>query len=75
MVDDDLQCETVLSFDLNFRELIVFVPPHDATLVAVEPYTQTPDAINLENRGVDAGLRVLKPAESTTMRISIETVG
>ena len=75
LVDDDLQCETVLSFDHNFRDLIVFVPPHDDTLVAVEPYTQVPDAINLQARGVDAGLRVLKPSESTTMRISIETVG
>ncbi len=74
LVDDDLQCETVLSFDLNFRELVVFVPPHDDTLVAVEPYTQTTDAFNLEARGIDTGLRVLRPGESTTMRIAVETV-
>ena len=74
LVDEDLGCATLLSFDRAFRELVVFVPPHDDTLVAVEPYTQTTDAINLEARGVDAGLRVLKPGGSTTMRIAIETV-
>ena len=29
-------------------------------VIAVEPYTQTTDAINLQARGVDAGLRVLE---------------
>ena len=75
LVDTDLNCETTLTFDLNFRNLVVFVPPQDDTLVAVEPYTQTTDAINLAARGVDAGLRVLGPGESATMRIAVETVG
>ncbi len=75
LVDDDLRCETVLSFDQTFRDLVVFVPPQDNTLVAVEPYTQTTDAINLDARGIDAGLHVLKPGESVTMRIAVETVG
>ena len=75
LVDDDLGCETILSFDRSFRDLVVFVPPQDDTLVAVEPYTQTTDAINLAARGVDGGLRVLKPGEATTMRIAISTAG
>ena len=75
LVDDDLGCATVLSFDSTFRDLVVFVPPHDDTLVAVEPYTQTTDAINLQARGIDAGLRVLGPGESTTMRLAIATEG
>ena len=74
LVDDDLGCTTVLSFDRTFRDLVVFVPPHDDTLVAVEPYTQTTDAINLAARGVDGGLRVLKPGESITLWIAVETV-
>ena len=75
LVDEDLGCTTILSFDRNFRNLVVFVPPHDDTLVAVEPYTQTTDGINLEARGIDAGVRVLGPGETLTMRIAIETEG
>ena len=75
LVDEDLGCATVLSFDRTFRDLVVFVPPHDDTLVAVEPYTQTTDGINLEARGVDAGVRILGPGESLTMRIAIESEG
>ena len=47
-----------------FRELVVFTPPFDTSLIAVEPYTQATDAINLQARGVDAGLRVLGHGES-----------
>ncbi len=75
MVDDDLGCETVLSFDHSFRELVVFVPPQDDTLVAVEPYTQTTDAFNLKAQGIETGLRALEPGGSATMRIAVETVG
>lgn len=75
LVDDDLGCATILTFDRTFRDLVVFVPPFDDTLVAVEPYTQTTDAINLAARGIDGGLRILGPGETTTMRIAIETVG
>ena len=42
----------------SFRELVAFTPPHRHA-VALEPYTCTPDAINLQQRGVDAGWRVL----------------
>jgi aldose 1-epimerase len=43
-----------------FRELVVFTPPHRHA-VCLEPYTCTTDAINLQQRGVDAGLIVLEP--------------
>jgi aldose 1-epimerase len=43
-----------------FRELVVFTPPHRQA-VCLEPYTCATDAINLQARGVDAGLRVLPP--------------
>ena len=76
LVDTDLQAEFRLSFDRHFRELVVFTPPFGGgTLIAVEPYTQTTDAINLEARGVDAGLRVLGHGRSETMTIAMETVG
>lgn len=45
-----------------FRELVVFTPPHRQAL-CLEPYTCTTDAVNLQQRGIDAGLIVLQPGE------------
>ena len=38
-------------------------------VIAVEPYTQTTDAINLEARGIDAGLRRLGHDQQDTLTI------
>jgi aldose 1-epimerase len=46
----------------DFREMVLFTPPHREAM-CIEPYTCTTDAINLSQRGIDAGLRVLQPAE------------
>jgi len=73
--DEDLNAEFRLSFDRMFRDLVVFTPPQDPALIAVEPYTQTTDAINLQARGIDAGLRVLKHGQSETLRLAMETAG
>jgi aldose 1-epimerase len=43
-----------------FRELVAFTPPHRRA-VCLEPYTCVTDAVNLQPRGVDAGLLVLPP--------------
>jgi aldose 1-epimerase len=48
-----------------FRELVVFTPPHRQAF-CVEPYTCTTDAINLQQRGVDAGLLTLPPGGQWT---------
>jgi aldose 1-epimerase len=56
-----------------FRELVVFTPPHREAM-ALEPYTCTTDALNLQQRGVDAGLRVLEPGESWSGLVEM-TVG
>jgi aldose 1-epimerase len=52
-----------LSCSPDFREMVIFTPPHRQAF-CVEPYTCTTDAINLEQRGIDAGLRVLAPGET-----------
>lgn len=49
----------------SFRELVVFTPPHRQA-ICLEPYTCTTDAINLQQRGVDAGWQVLAPGETWT---------
>jgi aldose 1-epimerase len=46
-----------------FREMVLFTPVHRQA-ICVEPYTCTTDAINLQQRGVNAGLLVLQPGES-----------
>jgi aldose 1-epimerase len=40
--------------------LVVFTPPHRQAF-CVEPYTCTTDAVNLQQRGVDAGWLTLPP--------------
>lgn len=54
----------------DFRELVLFTPPHREA-ICLEPYTCTTDAINLQQRGIDAGWRVLKPGEHWRGEIEI----
>ena len=74
LVDQALKAEFRLSFDRNFRELVVYTPPDRGNLISLEPYTQTTDAINLQARGVDAGLRRLGHDQRDTLTIVMETV-
>lgn len=53
----------------DFRELVLFTPPHRKA-VAIEPYTCSADAAHLLARGVDSGWRTLEPGgqwESTVV--------
>jgi aldose 1-epimerase len=65
----------VYRFDRFFRELVIYTPP-DHSAICFEPYTCITDAINLQSRGIDAGLRVLAPGESAegTMILELETL-
>ncbi len=54
-----------------FREIVAFTPPW-ATAVCLEPYTCVTDAINLQQKGIDAGLQILPPGETWSGRIDIE---
>jgi aldose 1-epimerase len=47
----------------SFRELVLFTPPHRQA-VALEPYTCATDAINMQQRNIDAGLLVLQAGQS-----------
>ncbi len=46
--------------DASFRDLVLFTPAHRHA-VAIEPYSCSADASNLQARGVDSGWRVLPP--------------
>lgn len=74
LIDEALNAEFRLGFDRHFRELVAFTPAAEG-VIAIEPYTQTTDAINLDARGIDAGLRRLGHDQHETMTIVMETVG
>ena len=75
LVDLDLKAEFRLTFDDSVRELVVYTPPQKPNVLAVEPYTQVTDAINLEPQGKDAGLRVLAHGRQQTFSLTMESLG
>ena len=54
----------------TFREWVVYAPPSRPT-ICFEPYTCPPDAFNLAERGIDAGVIVLKPGEKWSEWIEV----
>jgi aldose 1-epimerase len=72
LVDQAMGAEFRLGFDRSFRELVAYTPAA-AGVIAVEPYTQTTDAINLDAKGIDAGLRRLGHNQQDTLVILMET--
>jgi len=75
LVDRNVNAEFQLGFDRGFRELVVYTPPGEPGVISLEPYTQTTDAINLQPKGIDAGLRILRHGEQASLSISMETIG
>lgn len=75
LLDLSLNAEFQLGFDRNFRELVVYTPPARPDVISLEPYTQATDAINLQARGVSAGLRVLGHGGHESMTIWLESMG
>lgn len=60
----------VMESDAQFRELVVYTPPgRDA--ICFEPYTCPTDAINLEAKGIPAGVIVLSPGETFSATVHI----
>ena len=77
VIDDrDAGIRMVLESDAQFRELVVYTPPSRPS-ICFEPYTCPTDAINLEARGIDAGVVVLEPgaAFSGMIRVIAEFTG
>lgn len=75
LVDLAKKAELRLEFDRSVRELVVYTPHARDDVISVEPYTQATDAINLEARGVAAGLRILGHGAHDTFVIAMETHG
>lgn len=62
LMDEAAGLQVVQRCDAALRELVVFTPP-DRKSVCLEPYTCATDAVNLHQRGIDAGWRILEPGE------------
>ena len=67
--DTKAHLAVVVEADSSFREWVVYTPPRPA--VCFEPYTCAPDALNLEPRGIEAGLMVLEPDEWKSWKVRI----
>jgi aldose 1-epimerase len=75
LVDLDKNAEFHLAFDRGFRELVVYTPPGRPDVISLEPYTQTTDAIRLQGKGIDAGLRILEHGKQDRFVITMESSG
>lgn len=60
----------VVEFDRAFRECVVYNPPHRQA-VCIEPLTWCPNAFELQEQGLDAGLRILPPGQSLQCRVTM----
>jgi aldose 1-epimerase len=68
--DQEANIRLTVEADAQFREWVVYTPPNRPS-ICFEPYTCPTDAINLEAKGIDAGVTVLKPGEVFTAEIRI----
>ncbi|MCU0880194.1 MAG: aldose 1-epimerase [Pirellulaceae bacterium] len=70
IADPDSGRTMSLTFDNEFRECVVYTPPHREA-ICIEPLTCAPAAAWLGEQGIDAGWRVLAPGESFTAAVEI----
>ncbi len=67
--DTEARLAVVVEADRQFGTWVVYTPPRPA--VCFEPYTCAPDALNLQSRGIEAGLDVLEPGEARSWRVRV----
>ena len=73
LIDPSMKVALEIRADAAFGEFVVYAPP-DNPVVALEPYTCGPDAFNLAERGIDAGMRVLGPGQKFEAGFEIRLV-
>ena len=68
----DEQAGLVLTqdYDSLFTELVVFTPP-ERNCICLEPYTCVTNALNLTEKALETGLRVLPPGSEIKTWIEI----
>lgn len=63
----------VQTFDASMKCCVIYTPEHREA-ICLEPYTCTPDAIGLTDRGVEVGLITLGPGETYRTVIDLEAL-
>jgi aldose 1-epimerase len=64
--------QTVVECDPEqFPHVVVYTPPVPRRAICIEPYTCPTDGFNLQNRGVESHLMVLRPGETITLNVRI----
>ncbi len=63
--------ELTLKFDESFRACVVYTPSHREA-ISIEPLTCVPNAYELSQQNIDAGLRVLSPGESLQLKLKLQ---
>ncbi|MDZ7392525.1 MAG: aldose 1-epimerase [candidate division KSB1 bacterium] len=64
--------EITVEFDVrDFPHAVVYKPPAPRRALCIEPYTCPTDGFNLQERGIEANMMVLKPGESKRLRVRV----
>ena len=70
--DQQKATQTVVEFDAKqFPYVVVYTPPAPRQAICIEPNTCPTDAFNLQNRGVESNLIVLRPDEAVNFQVWI----
>ncbi len=70
--DDVNRVQTVVEFNQRqFPHIVVYTPPAPRPAICIEPNTCPTDAFNLQERGIDADVIVLKPGERAAFEVRI----
>lgn len=72
LVDADAGRETVVEFDAaRFPHVVVYTPPAPRQAICVEPNTCPTDAFNLQARGIESNVLVLRAGEEMRFNVRI----
>ncbi|HWP43051.1 MAG TPA: aldose 1-epimerase [Blastocatellia bacterium] len=69
---NDIQAssQVVVEFDPKvFPHIVVYTPPAPRRAICIEPNTCPTDAFNLQERGIESNLLVLRPGEAATFKV------
>jgi aldose 1-epimerase len=70
--DQSSGLQTVVECDpRQFPHVVIYTPPAPRRAICIEPYTCPTDGFNLQNRGVESNLLVLRPGETLAFNVRI----
>jgi aldose 1-epimerase len=74
LTDHQKATQVVVEFDSKeFPHIVVYTPPAPRRAICIEPNTCPTDAFNLQDRGIESNLLVLRPGEAIDFKVAIYT--